>query len=97
MAPHTTIDRETGEVTERIRGGVCAPYAWADVMLEHERNCNSMSGPDLRDRAADVRDVNAEHRALADARALCLAGEGGFPCLEPGGGVAALRRVRGLS
>ncbi|BFM13585.1 phosphoenolpyruvate--protein phosphotransferase [Simiduia litorea] len=52
-----------GEVTERIRGGVCAPYAWADVILEHERNFNAMSDPYLRDRAADVRDLG--RRVLA--------------------------------
>lgn len=52
-----------GEVTERIRAGVCAPYAWADVILEHERNFSSMTDPYLRDRAADVRDLG--RRVLA--------------------------------
>lgn len=52
-----------GEVTERIRAGVCAAYAWADVILEHERNFNAMSDPYLRDRAADVRDLG--RRVLA--------------------------------
>jgi phosphotransferase system enzyme I (PtsP) len=46
-----------GEVTERIRKGVCAPYAWSEVILEHERNFSSMDDAYLRERAADVRDL----------------------------------------
>ncbi|MBB3169990.1 phosphoenolpyruvate--protein phosphotransferase [Simiduia aestuariiviva] len=46
-----------GEVIERIHQGVCAPYAWAEVILEHERNFSSMNDAYLRDRAADVRDL----------------------------------------
>lgn len=46
-----------GEVTERIRQGTCAPFAWSEVILEHERNFVSMNDPYLRERAADVRDL----------------------------------------
>ena len=46
-----------GEVSERIRNGVCAPYAWSEVILEHERNFSSMDDAYLRERAADVRDL----------------------------------------
>src|SRR5690606_15102142 len=30
-----------GEVIERIRQGICAAYAWAEVILEHELNFSS--------------------------------------------------------
>ncbi len=46
-----------GEVVERIKEGVAAPYAWSEVILEHERNFSSMSDTYLRERAADVRDL----------------------------------------
>ncbi len=46
-----------GEVTERIRKGVSAAYAWSEVILEHERNFSSMNDAYLRERAADVRDL----------------------------------------
>lgn len=46
-----------GEVTERIRSGICAPFAWSEVILEHERNFSSMEDAYLRERAADVRDL----------------------------------------
>ncbi len=46
-----------GEVIERIRGGICAAYAWSEVILEHERNFSSMEDAYLRERAADVRDL----------------------------------------
>ena len=46
-----------GEVTERIRQGTCAPFAWSEVILEHERNFVSMNDAYLRERAADVRDL----------------------------------------
>lgn len=52
-----------GEVTERIRQGSSAPYAWSEVILEHERNFTSMNDPYLRERAADVRDLG--RRVLA--------------------------------
>ncbi len=46
-----------GEVVVRIKDGVAAPYAWSEVILEHERNFASMSDTYLRERAADVRDL----------------------------------------
>lgn len=46
-----------GEVTERIRKGICAPYAWSEVILEHELNFSSMQDGYLRERAADVLDL----------------------------------------
>jgi phosphotransferase system, enzyme I, PtsP len=46
-----------GEVVVRIKEGVAAPYAWSEVILEHERNFASMSDTYLRERAADVRDL----------------------------------------
>lgn len=52
-----------GEVTERIRQGTSATYAWSEVILEHERNFTSMNDPYLRERAADVRDLG--RRVLA--------------------------------
>ena len=52
-----------GEVTERIRQGVSAPSAWAQVILEHEKTFNSMNDPYLRERAADLRDLG--RRVLA--------------------------------
>jgi len=52
-----------GEVTERIRQGVSAPTAWAQVILEHEKTFNSMNDPYLRERAADLRDLG--RRVLA--------------------------------
>ena len=52
-----------GEVTERIKKGTCASYAWAEVILEHERNFSSMDDAYLRERAADVRDLG--QRVLA--------------------------------
>lgn len=46
-----------GEVTERIHQGICAPYAWSEVILEHELNFSSMQDGYLRERAADVLDL----------------------------------------
>ena len=46
-----------GEVSERIRQGVCAPFAWSEVILEHVHNFSSMNDAYLRERAADVRDL----------------------------------------
>lgn len=51
------------EVSERIRKGVTAPYAWAEVVLEHERTFTSMNDPYLRERATDLRDLG--RRVLA--------------------------------
>lgn len=51
------------EVSERIRQGVNAPYAWAEVILEHERTFTSMNDPYLRERATDLRDLG--RRVLA--------------------------------
>lgn len=46
-----------GEVVERIRKGANAPYAWSEVILEHEDTFNSMNDPYLRERATDLRDL----------------------------------------
>lgn len=46
-----------GEVSERIRQGICAPYAWSEVILEHELKFSSMQDGYLRERAADVLDL----------------------------------------
>jgi phosphotransferase system enzyme I (PtsP) len=51
------------EVSERIRKGTNAPYAWAEVILEHESTFNSMNDPYLRERATDLRDLG--RRVLA--------------------------------
>src|SRR5690606_18341170 len=51
------------EVSERIRGGLSAPYAWSEVILEHVKTFSSMSDPYLRERASDVRDLGS--RVLA--------------------------------
>ncbi len=52
-----------GEVTERIRKGVNASFAWSEVILEHEQTFNSMNDPYLRERATDLRDLG--RRVLA--------------------------------
>ena len=52
-----------GEVIERIRKGVVAPYAWSEVILEHVTNFESMSDAYLRERASDVQDLGC--RVLA--------------------------------
>ncbi len=52
-----------GEVIERIRQGLTAPYAWSQVILEHENNFSSMEDAYLRERATDVRDLG--RRVLA--------------------------------
>ncbi|MDQ2076543.1 phosphoenolpyruvate--protein phosphotransferase [Marinimicrobium sp. ABcell2] len=51
------------EVSERIRQGASAPYAWSEVILEHERTFNSMNDAYLRERATDLRDLG--RRVLA--------------------------------
>lgn len=51
------------EVSFRISKGVNAPYAWAEVILEHENTFNSMNDPYLRERATDLRDLG--RRVLA--------------------------------
>lgn len=51
------------EVTERIRKGANAPYAWSEVIIEHENIFNSMNDPYLRERATDLRDLG--RRVLA--------------------------------
>lgn len=51
------------EVSEYINSGVSAPYAWAQVILEHESTFNSMNDPYLRERATDLRDLG--RRVLA--------------------------------
>jgi phosphotransferase system enzyme I (PtsP) len=45
------------EVTDRIRKGANASYAWSEVILEHEDIFNSMNDPYLRERATDLRDL----------------------------------------
>lgn len=52
-----------GEVTDRIRKGANASYAWSEVILEHENIFNSMNDPYLRERATDLRDLG--RRVLA--------------------------------
>jgi phosphotransferase system, enzyme I, PtsP len=52
-----------GEVTERIRKGANASFAWSEVILEHEQTFNSMNDPYLRVRATDLRDLG--RRVLA--------------------------------
>jgi len=52
-----------GEVTDRIRKGANASYAWSEVILEHESIFNSMNDPYLRERATDLRDLG--RRVLA--------------------------------
>ncbi|GGY78404.1 phosphoenolpyruvate-protein phosphotransferase PtsP [Cellvibrio zantedeschiae] len=52
-----------GEVTERIRKGANASFAWSEVILEHEQIFNSMNDPYLRERATDLRDLG--RRVLA--------------------------------
>lgn len=46
-----------GEVTDRIRKGANASYAWSEVIIEHEDVFNSMNDPYLRERATDLRDL----------------------------------------
>lgn len=52
-----------GEVIERICQGMCAPYAWSEVILEHVTNFRSMSDAYLRERASDIKDLGS--RVLA--------------------------------
>ncbi len=52
-----------GEVITKIREGTCAPYAWSEVILEHENNFAGMTDAYLRERATDVRDLG--RRVLA--------------------------------
>ena len=51
------------EVTERIKEGLAAPYAWSEVIREHVKNFSSMHDSYLRERASDVRDLGS--RVLA--------------------------------
>lgn len=51
------------EVIERVKAGVGAAYAWAEVIREHEYVFNSMNDPYLRERATDLRDLG--RRVLA--------------------------------
>lgn len=50
-------------VTDRIRKGANAPYAWSEVIVEHETIFSSMNDPYLRERATDLRDLG--RRVLA--------------------------------
>jgi phosphotransferase system enzyme I (PtsP) len=52
-----------GEVTDRIRKGASASYAWSGVILAHESVFNSMNDAYLRERATDLRDLG--RRVLA--------------------------------
>lgn len=54
MLDDTSLARE---VTENIKRGVVAPYAWSQVILQHSNTFASMHDPYLRERAADVRDL----------------------------------------
>jgi phosphotransferase system, enzyme I, PtsP len=54
MLDDTSLARE---VTENIKLGVVAPYAWSQVILQHANTFASMHDPYLRERAADVRDL----------------------------------------
>jgi len=45
------------EVTERIRQGVVAPYAWSEIIQRHAQTFATMHDPYLRERATDVRDL----------------------------------------
>lgn len=47
------------EVTERIREGLAASYAWSEVIREHIKNFSSMHDSYLRERASDVRDLGS--------------------------------------
>jgi len=47
----------SGEICERIRGGIWAPGAVAEVMREHIRTFEAMEDPYIRDRAVDLRDL----------------------------------------
>ncbi|ODS24825.1 phosphoenolpyruvate--protein phosphotransferase [Candidatus Endobugula sertula] len=60
MLDDTSLARE---VTEDIKQGVVAPYAWSRVILNHAQTFASMHDPYLRERAADVRDLG--RRVLA--------------------------------
>jgi len=53
-----------GEVIERIKSGLAAPYAWSEVIQEHVKIFSSMHDPYLRERASDVRDLGS--RVLAN-------------------------------
>ncbi|MDO3387423.1 phosphoenolpyruvate--protein phosphotransferase [Gilvimarinus sp. SDUM040013] len=52
-----------GEVIAKIKEGTYAPYAWSEVILEHENTFASMADDYLRERATDVRDLG--RRVLA--------------------------------
>ncbi|PCK08230.1 MAG: phosphoenolpyruvate--protein phosphotransferase [Alteromonadaceae bacterium] len=52
-----------GEVTEKIKSGLTAQYAWSQVLLEHVSTFNNMHDTYLRERASDVRDLGS--RVLA--------------------------------
>ncbi len=54
MLDDTSLARE---VTESIKSGMVAPYAWSQVILKHSNTFASMHDPYLRERAADVRDL----------------------------------------
>lgn len=47
------------EVTERIRQGLAAQYAWSEVILEHVKTFSDMHDPYLRERASDVQDLGS--------------------------------------
>ncbi len=51
------------EVTDKIRLGSNASYAWSEVILEHENTFTSMEDAYLRERATDIRDLG--RRVLA--------------------------------
>lgn len=45
------------EVTDKIRKGSNASYAWSEVIIEHENTFASMDDAYLRERATDIRDL----------------------------------------
>ena len=54
MLDDTSLARE---VTETIKKGFVAPYAWSQIILQHTNTFSAMHDPYLRERAADVRDL----------------------------------------
>jgi len=51
------------EVKLKIMDGVCASYAWSEVILEHVKTFSSMEDAYFRERASDIKDLGS--RVLA--------------------------------
>ena len=45
------------EVTDRIKEGIVAPYAWSETILRHAKTFAAMHDPYLRERSADIKDL----------------------------------------